>query len=430
MGFSLTIRHTHMPNLAQLLNSKAPRPHQRAFEICREIASGSSSVEQIYVVGGVVRDLIIDREPGDIDLTVVGNAEQFATDLAERLSAQTPKASQFFTFKISSPDASTSPEIDIVVARSESYESPAALPTVVPAGIEEDLLRRDFTLNSMAISLRDSDFGNLVDPSGGFSDVIRKQIKIHHPGSFEDDPTRLFRAVKYSTRLGYKIEKSTQEAFENSIAKIDLLSGTRVRNELVSIFHESQAGDILREMEQQGLVAAISPALRINSRSIEHFEQLPSNASLVTRLAVLTFGMNAEEANTASDRLDGGKEWHDGIFGMAKLGEIASVLDQDNLKNSEIVDLLSGFHPDTVRAYVLVGPPLPRRDRMSLYLDKLRNISAEVNGDDLIQIGVPQGPVMGKLLDLTRRERLDGNVNTKAEELELVRSRLPNFLLK
>lgn len=429
MGFSLTIRVTHMPNLAQLLNSKAPRPYQRVFEICREIASNTSEIEQICVVGGVVRDLVIDREPGDIDLTVVGDAEQFAVALAERLSALAPRASQFSTFKIPPSDASDTPEIDVVLARSETYESPAALPTISPSSIEEDLLRRDFTLNSMAISLRDSDFGNLIDPSGGFADVIRKQIKIHHPDSFEDDPTRLFRAVRYAIRLGYKYEKATLTAFVNSLEKVDLLSGTRVRNELLSIFGESQAGDILREMEVRDLIAAISPALRINSRSIERFDQLPSNASLITRLSVLTFGMNADEAKIASDRMEGGQEWQDGIVGMAKLGEIASVLDQESLKNSEIVDILNGIHPDTIAAYILVGPPLPRRSRMSVYLDELRNISPEINGGDLIEIGVPQGPVMGKLLDLARRERLDGNVTTKAEELELVRSRLPNFLL-
>ena len=153
-----------MPNLAQLLSSKSSAEYKRVFDLCREIASELNSVDGVYVVGGVVRDLILGRRPGDIDLSVVGDARVFAEALASRLQASSPVESQFLTFKIPTSNLGLEgiSSIDVVNARTETYAGPAALPDITPAGIEDDLKRRDFTVNSMGISLNDGGWGTLT----------------------------------------------------------------------------------------------------------------------------------------------------------------------------------------------------------------------------------------------------------------------------
>ncbi|MDP7090978.1 MAG: hypothetical protein QF590_06740, partial [Dehalococcoidia bacterium] len=193
-----------MPNIAQLLTTKSSPEYQRVFELCRDISGELHELDGVFIVGGIVRDLILDRQPGDIDLSVVGNAGRFAEVLADRLRQDPPTESQFLTFKINTSDELAGVRsIDIVTARSEQYDEPAALPDIAASSIEDDLKRRDFTVNSMAVSLSPNDWGNLVDPANGFGDIMRKRIKILHDGSFVDDPTRIFRAVRYATRLGF-----------------------------------------------------------------------------------------------------------------------------------------------------------------------------------------------------------------------------------
>ena len=262
-----------MPNLAQLLSTKSPVEHQQIFNLCRELSETIAQVDSVYVVGGVVRDLILGREPGDADISVVGDAGAFSGALAGRLVLARPTESEFLTFKIilgNTSEGATS--IDVVTARAETYAEPAALPDVVPSSIEDDLERRDFTVNSMGISLSDSDWGNLVDPVNGLGDIMRKRIRVLHDASFTDDPTRLFRAVRYAVRLDFSIDSTTKSLIDDSLGKVDRLGGARLRNEFELMLGEPKRVEILREAEDLGLLAAISPGLRIGSRSLEVME--------------------------------------------------------------------------------------------------------------------------------------------------------------
>ena len=221
-----------MPNLSQLLMSKSKAGHIRVFNACSEIQSQLDEVNEVFVCGGFVRDLIQGNPPGDIDLCVAGNAKKFSVALSKKLDVQNPAESQFLTFKINTNELMEDVlSIDVVTCRDETYSEPASLPDVVPSSIEKDLMRRDFTINTMAISLSDQRWGELVDPSNGFGDIMRKRIKVLHELSFIDDPTRLFRAVRYATRLGFNIDYRTNQLFTNALGNVDLLSGARVRNE-------------------------------------------------------------------------------------------------------------------------------------------------------------------------------------------------------
>ncbi|MCH7983145.1 MAG: CCA tRNA nucleotidyltransferase [Chloroflexi bacterium] len=429
-----------MPNLAQLLTSKSSVEQRRIIDLCRELSADIANVDGVYVVGGFVRDVILGRKPGDVDISVVGDAGAFSEALADRLGTSRPVESEFLTYKIvdrklgdgklTDDDGATpvgAATIDVVTARSESYPEPAALPEVVPSSIEDDLRRRDFTVHSMAVSLSGSSWGNLVDPMNGFGDIMRKRIRVLHDSSFIDDPTRMFRAVRYANRLDFSIDSRTEILIAESLGNVDLLSGARLRNEFELILAEPKRVDILRMSEELGLLAAISHGLRVGSRSLKVLESPNSNA-IEDLLALTTFGLSHEEAEQTAHRFDGPDAWTMTIKGNPRLADLVTVLDRTDIRRSEIAEILDAIPLPSIRAYIAAGPPLPRRDRMADYMDRIRFEKPEITGDDLIAAGIPEGPVIGQLIDLVKRARLDGQVNTKQEELKLAKSRLPGFL--
>ena len=418
-----------MPNLAQLLSTKSPVEHQQIFNLCRELSETIAQVESVYVVGGVVRDLILGREPVDADISVVGDAGAFSGALAGRLGAARPTESEFLTFKITLGNTSEgATSIDVITARAETYPEPAALPDVVPSSIKDDLERRDFTVNSMGISLSDSDWGNLVDPMNGLGDIMRKRIRVLHDASFTDDPTRLFRAVRYAVRLDFSIDSTTKSLIDDSLGKVDRLSGARLRNEFELMLGEPKRVEILHEAEDLGLLAAISPGLRIGSRSLEVMES-GASTRFEDLLALSTFGLTQDEAEQVAKRFDGPEMWTKTIRGNPELADLVAVLDRSDIRRSEVAEILDSVPLQSIRAYIAAGPPLPRRDRMIEYIDKIRFERPEITGDDLIAAGIEEGPVIGQLIDIVRRARLDGQVKTKQEELDLAKSRLPGFLI-
>ena len=418
-----------MPNLAQLLSTKSPVEHQQIFNLCRELSETIAQVESVYVVGGVVRDLILGREPVDADISVVGDAGAFSGALAGRLGAARPTESEFLTFKITLGNTSEgATSIDVVTARAETYPEPAALPDVVPSSIKDDLERRDFTVNSMGISLSDSDWGNLVDPMNGLGDIMRKRIRVLHDASFTDDPTRLFRAVRYAVRLDFSIDSTTKSLIDDSLGKVDRLGGARLRNEFELMLGEPKRVEILHEAEDLGLLAAISPGLRIGSRSLEVMES-GASTRFEDLLALSTFGLTQDEAEQVAKRFDGPEMWTKTIRGNPELADLVAVLDRSDIRRSEVAEILDSVPLQSIRAYIAAGPPLPRRDRMIEYIDKIRFERPEITGDDLIAAGIEEGPVIGQLIDIVRRARLDGQVKTKQEELDLAKSRLPGFLI-
>ena len=418
-----------MPNLGQLLSKRSSVEHRRIFELCRNVLAELDNVQDVYAVGGTVRDLVMGNDPSDSDFAVIGDSAAFAQELASKLNRKQPSESQFLTFRITD---SLIP-IDVVTARSERYERPASLPRISPSTIEDDLLRRDFSINAMAISLSARDWGNLVDPSNGFADIMRRRVRVLHDRSFIDDPTRLFRAVRYSVRLNFTIAAQDEVLIADSLEHVDSLSGKRIYNEFKLMLEESNRIDILRRSEELGLLAAISPALRISLKNLELLEKVSSDGSTVPdlsdMLALLTFGLSEKEAEHTANRFDGPSFWTDVIIGNSKLARLAVVLDKPDILGSEVAECLQDIPLSCVRAYISAGSPLPRRARMVDYVSKIRFLKPEITGHDLITAGIPEGPTVGQLIDIVKRARLDGQVHSWKEEIELAKKRLPGFLI-
>ena len=422
-----------MPNLSQLLISKSKAGHIQVFNACSEILSQLDEVNEVFVCGGFVRDLIQGNPSGDIDLCVTGNAKKFSVALAKKLDAEKPAESQFLTFKIDTNELMEDVlSIDVVTCRDETYSGPASLPDVVPSSIKKDLTRRDFTINAMAISLSAQRWGELVDPSNGFGDIMRKRIKVLHESSFIDDPTRLFRAVRYAIRLGFNIDYRTNQLITNALVNVDLLSGARVRNEFEHILMEPKVSEILRQLEELGLLSAITPGLRVGSKSLEIIDALLQADSktheIEDLLAAATFSLSTQEAEQTANRFDGPHNWTISILGNAKLASVVGILDDPSITRSEVADVLNPIPVQCISAYIAAGSTLPRRGRLVDFIETIRFEKPEITGDDLMDVGVPEGPIIGQLLDLVTRARLDRKVNSRTEELDLARSRLPEFL--
>ena len=237
-----------------------------------------------------------------------------AEALAEALGGVAESPSQFGTAKLRVGGVS----LDLVMARRESYAAPGALPTVEPGSLADDLARRDFSINSMAVSLSAESWGDLTDPFDGAGDLERRVVRVLHPGSFRDDATRLFRAARYAGRLGFGLEPETERLAREGAGFIDTISGDRVRHELERIFEEPRAADILRIADGLGLLRAIHPALR-PAESPEAIEG-ERGPAMLAGLALGLSPQEAEEVSAAAEPGRGvgaGRPGHGGCAGAA-----------------------------------------------------------------------------------------------------------------
>jgi len=241
-------------NYSQLLVENVPSSSLFYLQKAKEAAQISSF--KVFVVGGFVRDLFLGVKHQDLDLVVEGNPFLYAGTLASLVGSEPSFNFRFGTVQINYRQKRI---MDVAMTRKEYYPYPAALPVVKLATIKEDLLRRDFTLNALALRLDGKYFGKLYDYSGGLSDLKAKKIRILHPLSFKEDPTRIFRAVKFKVRFGMEIDEKTAEKAKEDIAKsyLSSLSAERIKNEILLILKEEKFKDILRELSVLGVLAKV-----------------------------------------------------------------------------------------------------------------------------------------------------------------------------
>jgi len=223
--------------------------------------------QELYLVGGVVRDLFLGRANFDFDLVVEGEAIKLARKMTKDSQAKLTVHSRFGTAKLNYPGFS----LDLATARSETYSKPGALPTVKPGSLKDDLIRRDFSINAMALHLNPQRFGELIDLHHGKDDLERRLIRILHPKSFIDDATRILRAIRYEQRLSFKLESETEKLLRHDVAMLDTISGDRVRHELELILKEDEPERAIRRAEELGALSQLHPSLKGNCWLSEMF---------------------------------------------------------------------------------------------------------------------------------------------------------------
>ena len=409
-----------MPNIATLLERTLPSGALEGLRLAGILAAeGESEAEAAYLVGGSVRDALLGLTPGDMDLSIVGDAPQFAATFADKGGGVVEAVSQFGTARVGLPAG----RFDLAMSRTETYATPGALPTVKSSGIQEDLSRRDFTINAMAVDLSPSNWGDLVDPHGGFSDTARRRIQILHPGSFRDDPTRIFRAIRYEQRLGFNLDPGAMSLMKRDWDYMDLISAARVRGELEKILSDPLRADILAAAEDRDVLAGIDISFRVSRAALQAMRRNPDR-DILFYLALATASLTENEALSLVTRLEPPQEWREIILSSPRYRGMSSILRNENLSPSEVVSVLGEFPLPLLKAQRALTGSTNQKSRLDQYLGILRHVRPEITGADLLGAGVPQGPEIGIMLDEVLRARMDGRVKTKAEELAFVDRRM------
>ena len=420
---------------------------KKNLKACSEVAFKYSY--KIYLIGGIVRDMLLNQKSLDIDITVEGDAVEFAHILEKEVNAKISSIHK--NFGIAKVEINGY-KIDLASTRSESYPKAGHLPIVEKIGcsLKEDVLRRDFTINSLACSLNQDSFADLIDYVGGFDDLKAKKIKILHDKSFVDDPTRIIRALKYSTRLGFELDKKTLKLQEKYLENINYdMCYKRVKQEIKKTF-EQNSQKAFEKFIEQGIYKLITPH-PIFLTLVPRVEKSPlPQGARVNRLGLLT-----QQHEVDNERLDRSqnkfgitpghnienlikkyKPKHPWLvyFGILLINEnsdkfeltkmeretIESTKNLINKTFSDDFEIYKTFKPQKLETLLILAV-LSNEKVVSHYLDDLKKIKLHINGNDLINLGFVPSKKFSEGFDYVLKKKLEKQTMKKAEELELIR---------
>ena len=433
--------------VVKLENALPPYRHHVIKTIAR-IAYQQHSA--LYIVGGFVRDLLLEKPGLDFDLVVEGDAIALAQVLAREYGGRITSHPRFGTAKWhlegaylgddsppqdNSEDHPTINSIDLVTARTEFYSQPSALPIVERSSIKLDLHRRDFTINTLALRLDGNHYGELHDYWGGLNDLKQGIVRVLHSLSFIDDPTRILRAVRFEQRFKFCIEDRTMELLEAALPLLDRLSGDRIRHELDNILIEENVERIIGRLNELSLLSTIHPALVWDDWLVEKFRGLrvirpptewglgSENESMIPikrKLAYIIWFIRlpVDQARQVLNRLR--------IFASLKNTILLACqlwLEQDKLAHtppSQAVLILDAMPPLCRYALYMCTSEQRVRDALLNYVIDWAKVKPTLDGNDLRKRGIPPGPIYRDILSRLRNAWLDGEIGTAEQELELL----------
>ena len=357
-------------------------------EVARRVAGARALARErgipLFLVGGAVRDVLLGRDVVDVDLVVESDAAGFARELARRLGARLTLHGRFGTAVLQAPSGA---RVDVGNARAETYERPGSLPRVRPGTIEEDLARRDFALNAMALEIARARAPRLLDPFDGRGDLRRRIIRMLHPRSPLDDPTRSFRAVRYANRLGFEIDARTRRWIRGAVEAVDAVSGDRIRRELALLLSEKNRAGAARELFRVGVATAVHPALRFDraaSRRLVNAEKLAGEAGLAPGWIV---------------------------YLLSWMGNV------DQSTAEAVTARLNLPKPTAEDVFLAAAAAVPPREGRRLLAEHLAaaDVRLSIRGSDLVAAGVAPGPAIGRALSATLAARRDGSIRAEEE---------------
>lgn len=424
-------------DLRSQLKSTLSSDQLRILHLVADEASQSGL--PLYIIGGSVRDLILGSVIKDLDFTVEGDAISLAQSLGKRHSGKVTAHKKFGTAKWFLPKElrmESFDTLDLISARSETYKHPAALPTVKLGSMDDDISRRDFTVNTLAIRLDGSHFGHLRDDLHGMDDLKNGVVRVLHEQSFIDDPTRMYRAVRYAERYGFKIAEETLALIPDARSFVKKLSAQRIRHELDLILEEWRAGSMLSRLAELDLLKPIHPALVYDNlfherlenlhtyRGLQHLspwnitkgEQL-NNSDLGWLLWLMSFSHN--DIASLNDRLQFTADLLASLYAVSMIfGDQSTYV---NLKPSECVERLESFPVNAVEAVGYVARDPRIKELFDEYISNWRYINPHTTGNDLKALGIEPGPRYAVILRKLRNAWLDGIVSTQEEEETLLK---------
>lgn len=430
--------HLSVSGTEQLLE----RIDSELLSIYRDIGDLAAELNMVaYLVGGCVRDLILDRQNYDLDFVVEGSARE----LAHALSARMPNSYELVVEHARFDTATLyvhgkrRREVDIATARTEYYEYPAALPTVEPSSLQHDLFRRDFTINALAMCLHPDRFGEIVDYFNGLSDLNSGIIRILHPFSFIEDPTRIVRAARFASRLEFALDSRTRQQAERAIALgiFDNLGGIRLKEELRYIFASDKrlkALDLLNELG--GGLRFLDSEIKYDRKVRLHVRRAEKLLSLydlskpfVIYLGVLVYDLPEDRLLASLRRLHLSDDESMWIRDAQRILRGFLQLDA-SAKRSQLYNVLHGHNEHSLAIAVCVAPMGSNlRRSIRLYFEELKEVKTFLRGNDLVDLGIPAGPQIGKILEQLRNAKLDGEIKSCEDEKAFVFEHFKNLIV-
>ncbi len=428
--------YTRRKGISQLMKERFPERIQKLLIEFGKV--GDELGFSVYAVGGFVRDLLMRIENFDVDIVVEGDGILLAEEFERRVPCRIRSHKKFGTAIILFPDGL---KVDVATARFEVYDSPASLPMVEKSSIKRDLYRRDFTINTLAIQLNSKSFGELIDFFGGMRDLKEKVIRVLHNLSFVEDPTRIFRAIRFEQRLGFQIAKHTQNLMKNAVKMgfTNRLSGGRLLSELILILREKNPFSAVKRMKDFNLFPVLHPELKLTEEMEVLFEEVQHVVSWFDLLYLeeryerwmiyfyaFTDSLKEKELEELCQRLSMNEKLQKKVLEGKKqanqtLLQILSWI-QAGLKpkRSEIYSLLDPL-PTEVKLFMMAKTTQTvTRRYISLYFTQLKDARPLLTGSDLIQMGIPPGPMIKKTLNRLLKARLDEEVKTREEEVDFI----------
>ncbi len=379
-----------------------------------------------YLVGGAVRDIVLDREPDDLDILVEGDAINLAYAVSRVLEGRVVPHDRFGTAQILLPDI----KIDLASARAEYYKEPGSHPNVVRTSIYEDLKRRDFTVNALALVLTGSDSWKIIDVCGGLEDINQKKISILHNLSFVEDPTRILRAVYYCALLQFELDRKTTSYAKEAVhtGLLSTAKNERTAQELLRILSHPHGTEMLIKLKKLKGISAIfekaplylSSLLKRVDRLFEFSKELGFSVSLA-KLRILTLSGEMEESQLT-----------DTLTRLRLPGKFVEQV-SESMKNShslkkiiasgdrvEIFKKISKESDETI-VYSCLTTKLASSLKLLGILARIKSVKLEISGNDLIDLGLKPGKAVGSILSVVLIEKVAGRVNGRREELSMAK---------
>ena len=393
----------------------------------------------LYIVGGFVRDLLLGHPGLDLDLVVEGDAISFVRSLAGNYGGKVTSHRRFGTatwyldinslaqLNIPAFEPAKGLTLDLISSRSETYAHPGALPKVKPGKLIDDLRRRDFSINTLALRLDGKHFGELHDELGGLVDLRGGCVRVLHPGSFKDDPTRMFRAVRYEQRYGFEIAAQTLALIPGALPLIEQLSAERIRCELDMIVEEEKAAPMIKRLVKLEIATAVHPGLDWNLAIQKRFKRgLAAALSIKHPPSRFVLGwafwlMDVPTAGLKSieKRLHYKSGLREILLAASTL--FTSVKSLVGKKPSRCVRVLDEFPLKAVQSVFLALPEGKPRQVLHDYLETWQHVKPRTTGHDIKKLGLASGPVYQSILSSLRNAWLDGEIQTEAEEAQLLK---------
>jgi tRNA nucleotidyltransferase (CCA-adding enzyme) len=387
---------------------------------------------KIYLVGGIVRDLLLERENLDLDIVVEGRALEFAKFLAQSLGTRFCKHHLFGTATVYWDDL----KVDIATARLESYPRWGALPRVAPSSLKDDLFRRDFTINAMALSLNKTDYGKLIDLYGGYRDLKQGLIRVLHDKSFLEDPTRIFRAIRFEQRFSFRIENHSAKLLREAVERnaLSFVNEHRIRDELILILKEKTPYSYIKRINDLIGFHFLDKKLKLAKSDFYLLKRIESTISFfreqyplrkpemwLVYLIGIVHKLSQKDILKFCSRFGLRKTERIIILSVLENKQRLSVLRRDNLSRVGIYKLLKPLIYEAIIFFYAYFKDRKTKERLKYFLDELSCIKLKVRGHDLVREGIKPQTSYSRILKTLLYRKIEKKLTTKQQELKELR---------